>query len=342
MNEQYKFLQSRDQIEKTDLSKNELETINKLGLTFDDLNKLISGPAMAEGSYALIFELPTSDSKILAKVWKNPKDDAWRADYENVALRLLNLHKSKEAPRTMGYLESATILFEEKIDGNIIEKFDKTAINQLAETMSKIHSIKLNAYGKPLTKRKKGRQIDCRNSELEKLHIKLDFLSESGQLEILSLAKQAIDKIEEKANDNFESFNANDFTLIHFDLNRNNILRSNDNSKIIIIDWEQASAGDSAMDIAKLFLKLNFNETQQNDFLLEYKKNILKKDDYFEDRLDAYCPLVLINSILWRIGVLKNIPEESSSENEKQFYDRIKSNLNQESIQLREFLKNSN
>lgn len=339
MNEQYNFLQSREQIKKTGLSENELETISNLGLTFDDLNKLINGPVMAEGSYALIFELPISDPKVLAKVWKNPKNDAWRADHENVALRLLSLHKSKEAPHVMGYLESATILFEEKIEGNFIENLDKTTINQLAEALSKIHSIELNAYGKPLTKRKKGTQKDCFDSELEKLHIKLDFLSIESQLEILSLIEQAIDRIEKETKDKFKSFNANDFTLIHFDLNRNNILRSNDNGKIIIIDWEQASAGDRAMDIAKMFLKLNFNEKQKSDFLLEYEKNILKKDDYFEDRLDAYCHLVLINSILWRIGVLKNIPEESSSTNEKEFYNRVKENLDKETTQLKEFLK---
>jgi thiamine kinase-like enzyme len=339
MNERYNFSQSRDQIEKVELNKNELDTISRLGLTFDDLEKIISGPEMAEGSYALIFELPVSNPTILAKVWKNPKDDAWRADHENVALRLLNLHKFKEAPHNMGYLKSETILFEEKIDGNLIDNFDKTAINQLAETMSKIHSIELNAYGKPLTKRKKGTQKDCLEDELEKLHIKLGFLSEENQLEILSLIKQAIEKIKKEVNDNSESFYASDFTLIHFDLNRNNILRSNDNSKIIIIDWEQASAGDSAMDIAKMFLKLNFNEEQKNDFLLEYEKNISKKDYYFEDRLDAYCPLVLVNSILWRIGVMKNIPEESSSTNEKEFYNRVKDNLDQETIQLKEFLK---
>lgn len=341
MNEQYKFLQSRDQIKQDELSEKELKTINGLGLTFDDLNKLINSPAAAEGSYALIFELPMSDPKILAKVWKNPRDDSWRADHEYVALRLLSLHKSKEAPRPMGYLESATVLFEEKIEGTFIEKFDKTAINQLAESLSKIHSIELNAYGKPLTKRKKGTKMDCLNGELEKLHIKFDSLSNSIYSETLSLVDQAMDKIEEEAKNDFESFESNDFTLIHFDLNRNNILRSNDNSKIIIIDWEQASAGDNAMDIAKLFLKLNFNETQKNDFLLEYKKNILKKDNYFKDRLNIYCPLVLINSILWRISVLKNIPNVLSDLNEKQFYNRVEDNLAQEMIQLKEFLKNS-
>ena len=72
-------------------------------------------------------------------------------------------------------------------------------------------------------------------------------------------------------------FCGNDFTLIHFDLNRNNILRSNNSNKIILIDWEQASAGDSAMDIAKLFLKLNFNDVQKKDFLVEYEKKLFQK-----------------------------------------------------------------
>ena len=342
MNEQYKFSQGREQIQKTALSKNELEIIDRLGLTFEDLDKLINGSSMAEGSYALIFELPNSNPRILAKVWKNPGEDALRADHENVALRLLRLHKSEEAPIVNGYLKSATILFEEKIEGNSIENFDKIAIKQLAETMSKIHSIELNAYGKPLTKRRKGTQMDCLNSELEKLHIKLDFLLKSEQSEILLLIEQSINKIEKEVMKKFERFNANHFSIIHFDLNRNNILRTNDGNKIIIIDWEQSSAGDSAMDIAKMFLKLNFNEEQKKDFLLEYEKNISKKDNYFEDRLYVYCPLVLINSILWRIGVLKNIPEELLTENENQFYNRVKNNLSKETFQLREFLKSNN
>ncbi|MBU4455496.1 phosphotransferase, partial [Patescibacteria group bacterium] len=319
MNEHYKFSETRDPVESSELSENEIKTINNLGLTFEDLQKLLGGPHFAEGSYALIFELPNSDQKIIAKAWKNPKLDSERAKHENAALRLLRVRNFKVAPRSMGYLKSAAILFEEKIEGSPIENFDKITINQLAETMAKIHSIELNAYGKPLTQRRKGTQMDCLNDALEKLCKDLSLLLNPP--EIISLVEQAVNKTENEAKKKPDAFQNNNFTLIHFDLNCNNILRSKNSDKIILIDWEQASVGDNAMDIAKLFLKLNFNEEQKNEFFIEYEKKLSKKDEYFQNRLEIYEPLVLINSILWRLRVLRDAPQQASSDNEKQFYD---------------------
>jgi hypothetical protein len=169
MNEHYKFSETRNPIKSAGLSENEIKTINNLGLTFEDLQKLLKSQPLAEGSYALIFELPSNDQKIVAKVWKNPKHDPERAGHENIALRLLRMRNSREAPRSMGYLKSATIIFEEKIEGDPIENFDKITINQLAETVAKIHSIELNAYGKPLARRKRGTQMDYFNNELGRL-----------------------------------------------------------------------------------------------------------------------------------------------------------------------------
>jgi hypothetical protein len=130
MNENFKFSETRNVIEQEDLSKNEIKTLSNFGLTFEDLNNLLNGPHLAEGSYALIFELPSKEQKVIAKVWKNPKDSSERAMHENVALRLLRMRDSKEAPQSIGYLKSATILFEEKIEGNTIENFDKIIINK--------------------------------------------------------------------------------------------------------------------------------------------------------------------------------------------------------------------
>ncbi|MFH1192218.1 MAG: phosphotransferase [bacterium] len=335
MNEHYKFSETREPIESLKFSKNEIETINNLGLTPEDLQKLTNEPPFAEGSYALIFELSNSDKNVLAKVWKNPENDRDRASHENVALRLLRLRNSAEAPRSKGFLKSATILFEEKIEGNQIENFNKTTIEQLAKTLAKIHSVELNAYGKPLTKRTKGTKIDYLSDLVDKLRIELPLLPNNSEI-ILSI-EQAIDKIEKEAEKNSEAFQDNKFTLIHFDLNNNNILRSKDD-KIVIIDWEQASAGDNAMDIAKLFLKLNFNGEQKKEFLVEYEKNLSKKDAYFQDRLEVFEPLVLINSILWRLRVLKDTPKEMSSVNEEQFYTRVKNNLNKELERIKNYL----
>ncbi|HUT22033.1 MAG TPA: aminoglycoside phosphotransferase family protein [Candidatus Bipolaricaulota bacterium] len=336
MNENFKFSGTRSAIEQAKLSEKELRIINGAGLTPEDLEKLLRKPPYAEGSYALIFEVNESDHKNIAKVWKNPQNDAIRARHENAALRLLRKHKSKQVPRNLGYLHSEIILFEEKIKGKHIVDFDELAICQLAETLAKIHNIKLSSYGKLIEPRLKGTQKDYLMAEISKLRESLS--TSSGKPELLKLIEQAIDKFENAATSSPEAFKKRVFTLIHFDLNRNNILKSNDNNKIIIIDWEQAAAGDNAMDIAKMFLKLNFTEKQKMQFIEEYGKWFDKNDNSFQARLGVYEPFVLINSILWRLRVLKNTPKETSSANEKEFYARVKSNLDLELIKLKKYL----
>ena len=92
------------------------------------------------------------------------------------------------------------------------------------------------------------------------------------------------------------------------------------------------------MDIAKLFLKLNFNDEQKRDFLAGYEKKLSKKDEYFEERLEVFEPLVLVNSILWRLRVLRDMPLKASSLNEEQFYARVKINLDKELETLKKYL----
>lgn len=340
MNDQFKFSETRNTIEQSSLTPREVVTLNNLGLTVEDLNKLLAGPTMAEGSYALVYELPETNSNVIAKAWKNPSTDSHRAEHENAALRLLRMRHSGEAPRLEGYLETPTVLFEEKIDGHPIENFDQNTIPQLAESLAKIHSIELNAFGKPLTQRVHGTKIDCLNSEIEKSKNKLALTP--GNSETLLLISQALEKISEKAKNKTDSFQDGDFTLIHFDLNRNNILQDNNSNKIILIDWEQASAGDNAMDIAKLFLKLNFDDEQKKIFLSSYTDSLTKKDEHLTERLESYEPFVLINSILWRLSVLNNTPLESASKNEKDFYERVRANLNVEVDTLKKYLDNVN
>jgi thiamine kinase-like enzyme len=336
MNEKFKFSETRNPIKQAELSKKEQRIINGVGLTLEDLKKLLRKPSYAEGSYALIFEVNEFDQKNIAKVWKNPQNDTTRARHENAALRLLHKHKSTQVPHNLGYLHSETILFEEKIKGKHIVKFDELVICQLAETLAKIHNIKLSSYGKLIEPRIKGTQKDYLMTEIGKLREALSTSSEKPEL--LKLIEQAINKFENAATSSPEAFKKRVFTLIHFDLNRNNIFQSDDNDKIIIIDWEQAAAGDNAMDIAKMFLKLNFTEKQKKKFIEEYGKWFDKKDTSLQARLDVYAQFVLINSILWRLRVLKNTPIETTSANEKEFYARVKNNLDTELIKLKKYL----
>ena len=90
-----------------------------------------------------------------------------------------------------------------------------------------------------------------------------------------------------------------------------------------------------------MFLKLNLNEEQKKDFLAEYQKRLSKKDEYFEYRLDIYEPLVLINSVLWRLRVLNSPPSQRFSEAEKNFYVRVKKGFDSEINNLQEFLSDN-
>ncbi len=313
-----------------------MATITELGLTPADLSKLLNSKHFAEGSYALLFELPDSDSRLVAKVWKNPKHDSDRARNENVALRLLRISDFNNSSKSKGYLESSNILFEEKVEGEPIEQFDKHVIDRLAVVLANLHSIKLNKYGKPLTERKSGTRMDYLHDGVETLRKLVSSFNDQGDVALL--INQSLDRIENMAHESSEAFLDSKFTLIHFDLNKGNILYSKKDDRLTIVDWEQASAGDNAMDIAKLFLKSNFDSNQRHDFLEQYESHLFQKDQYLQERLQVYEPFVLANSILWRLGVLKNIPQYMSSVNEKQFYDQVKINLHKELKILKESL----
>lgn len=154
MSEYYKFSETKNPSKRLELSESEMKTIRNLGLTFEDLQKLLDGPHRYEGSYALLFESPSVNSNLVVKVWKNPGNDSKRGANENVALRLLRIRGFTNAPKLRGYLQPSTILFEEKIEGDVVNEFDNDHIEQLALALADLHSIKLNAYGKPCTKRK--------------------------------------------------------------------------------------------------------------------------------------------------------------------------------------------
>lgn len=336
MNEYHTFSGETGSFEKLTLTEDEVGTITKLGLTPEDLSKLLDSQHFAEGSYALIFDLPENDPRLVAKVWKNPKLDSDRARNENVALRLLRARDFENAPKSKGYLKSSSILFEEKIEGAPVEQFDKNVIEKLAIALANLHSIKLNKFGKPLTERKAGTRLDYLLDGIEDL--KKNSKPFADQTEAMNLINRSLDKIKDTANKSNEAFSATDFTLIHFDLNKDNILYSKKDGAPVIVDWEQASAGDNAMDIAKLFLKSNFDTDQKQDFLRMYESCQENQDPHFQERLKAYEPFVLANSIIWRLGVLRDMPQQMSSDNEDQFYGRVKLNFDKEIAKLKNFV----
>jgi len=338
MHEKFNSLELNSKFQKVKLDELEKSTISRLGLSEKDIDEMLSGKCFAEGSYAMVFDVP-NNKDMVAKVWKNPKNDYHRADYENVALRLLRLKKMKEAPSISSYIESPHIIFEKKVEGSPIEQIDNSTIKELAKVLSKIHSIKLNSYGKPLSERKKGTKYDCFKDGIDRL--RQDLLSSDFSEDIFSFIEKIINKIENKAKNNKNAFNDKYFTLIHFDLNHNNILK-NDDGRLVIVDWEQASAGDNAMDLAKMFLKLDFDEPQKKQFLNQYKEELKEKDNFLQDRLKIYEPLVIVNSLLWRSQILKSHEMNANiSKYDEDFYQRVRLGYNDDLKKINDLFSNN-
>lgn len=336
MKEHYTFSGETESFEELALSEKEKDAIKRLGIGPEDLRKLLATHPFAEGSYALLFELPDHSPNIVAKAWKNRERDSGRGVNENIILRLLKIRGFKNAPKLEGYLHPSTILFEEKIEGETVKRFDKEKIERLAWALADLHSIELNAYGKPLAKRKKGTRMDYLLDGIETLHIIAEPFA--SQTESIKLINRSLKKIKDQAEKATDAFSGTNFTLIHFDLNKNNIIYSKKDGDPVIVDWEQASAGDSAMDIAKLFWKSDFDAGQKQDFLNVYESHQTKNDPHFHERLKVYEVFVLINSIIWRLGVLRDMPQQMSSDNESQFYDRVKDNFDKETGMLKNFV----
>lgn len=331
----YTFSGETKSFEELALTEKEKEGIKKIGIAPEDLRKLLATHPFAEGSYALLFDLPKHPTTV-AKAWKNRAQDSARGANENIVLRLLRIRRFKNAPELKGYLRPSTILFEEKIEGETVKQFDKGQIERLASALADLHSIELNAHGTPFTKRKKGTRMDYLVDGIETLHkIAEPFVS---QPEVTELITRSLNKMKNQADKATGAFSDKNFTLIHFDLNKNNIVYAKEGGDPVIVDWEQASAGDNAMDIAKLFLKSNFDAGQKQDFLNVYENHQAKIDPHFRERLDVYDVFVLINSIIWRLGVLRDKPGQMTSDNEVQFYNRVQVNFDKEIGTLKKFV----
>lgn len=316
-------------------SENEKRILSEINLSPEVMIKLFSEPPFAEGSHAVLFELQAGGKDLVAKVGKDDNTNLNRGAKENVILRFLRIRGFKEAPRVHGYISSRNILFEEKIEGRPIKNFDERDILNLAEILAKLHSIKLDSYGKPLEKRELGTRMDCLYYGINTLRNLA--LTQEGDSKTIAEVKNLLDKITTEAEQVTEAFSKNIFTLIHFDLNPNNILRSDENMGIILVDWEQASVGDNAMDIAKFFLKCELNSKQRIMFLKKYESCLLETDPDFNQRLRIYEPLVLVNSVLWRLRTLSMSDDVNIKDEE--FYERVRDGLKKDLIKIKALIE---
>ena len=283
--------------EKINFSKSEIERLSLLGITLEDLKKLFKSETR-QGHNAFVFSM--EEKNIIAKKNKKMQNSI---SPEYAVLRVLQINDFKHTPAPIFFVRSEEILFEEQIDGHSVDLNNSDNIEKLAVVLANLHSIEFEKYGKPFSQRKRGNKWDnlLYNFDLLESVWKKLFkeIPKEEQLVDMSFFLEYLAQFKDNAERNKNNFQGDKFSLIHFDLHPENIIERDDES-IVLVDWGNASIGDNAMDIAKLFLKCNFNNDQEKSFFDNYSF----KDDDLQARVKIYMPLVILNSIAWRLSVL--------------------------------------
>jgi len=274
----------------------------KLGITPDDIEKL-ENPEKG-GASSMVYFIEKEGKKMVVKkgVDTDPNEKSAR---EYVILRLLAQRAGKKvSPSPYYHNANKDLIITERIEGEPVKELSTDDLEKIASALAAVHQPEFNRFGLPFQKRKEGNQY-------ERLVEQTDFLN-NWFLEMAPLIKQrgeefylALEKIKDalllKAEEAKDYFQDNSFSLIHYDLNPSNIIKDKEGN-ILFLDWRQASIGDRAADIAKLFYKNYLDEDQRKTFFNSYSQTI--NDSNIKQRVEVYYPLIRLGSILWRLRFL--------------------------------------
>jgi len=268
----------------------------------DQLNYSIS-----TGTASRVCIIKNNQVKIVIK--KGIRTDAnINALREFSILRLLSMRSSEKHFPTPFYVDiEKDIIIMEWIDGEVVNTLDNEGIVQIAQALSIIHQTEYKKPGLPFFTRKKTNQLNRLQNQIEFLESRFTSVGHLISRENLNSKNPQTDLMEAKIRitaritRSQSAFLGCSFSVIHYDINPTNTLRTSDDS-IVFIDWGQSSIGDRAMDIAKFFYKFNIDEVGQRVFFGEYLRWI--KDNDLIERSGVYYPLVIFNSLLWRLRFL--------------------------------------
>lgn len=196
-----------------------------------------------------------------------------------------------------------TWFIAECIEGIPFEK-NRENIHALANRIGTLHSFRVPRFGWPLQQRSSGSLEDYYAENIGWTQKQVDSLTDS---ETRALLLKSMSVFRDRIGSCYREAGDNQFSPIHFDLNPNNIILTEDGPRFI--DWDQSSLGDPAIDVAKLFLKLSFQDFEEAVFLQKYPLS----NTSFIERIESYRILVLIISIRWRTQYIVDSLHEIST-----------------------------
>lgn len=151
--------------------------------------------------------------------------------------------------------------------------------NYFIETIKKLNNIKIDKYKKMVSWNN--------NSEFMKFQLDnfVKAVKLKNQINIENLKKQ-LNIIDLNMDDNRK------MSLIHGDLHLNNLIINFDD--FYLIDWEMATIGDLAYELAIHFILMGYNEVEENNFINQLLIDIkLDKDKLIHD-IEQYKKFELI------------------------------------------------
>src|SRR3989338_8156374 len=214
------------------------KSLLQLGLSEDQLEELIGKYYLSGLAGKISFTSSETLGDLVIKVGHSRESyDALR---EYAALRFLDKTYPGVAPKPYYLDKKRNLLIMEKIDGYSPLNIDSSIISSIANRLTKIHSYNFDWTGQiHILKRDRmtnfdraKNQVNFANGWFKKI---LPYVAREDKYLAESL-EHGRDMIVKQVRDNERAFSEQGFALIHYDINRGNMIL-NDKQELVLIDW---------------------------------------------------------------------------------------------------------
>ena len=138
---------------------------------------------------------------------------------------------------------------------------------------------------------------------------------------------------------NFYYFKLDDdrnLTLIHGDLHYGNLINSS--GKVVVLDWELATIGDLAYELATCFLLLKFTQKQRNEFIKRLSSYLTFNQSFLKEDILVYKKYECLRKVLLKSNqVVSSVDKGIIQKNLQDFYKSYKIFAKYFNINLRSF-----